>query len=110
MDTQRIMIVFGVPPEHLDTVLEAMAAAGAGIMGEYTHCSYTSDGFGRFKPSVAASPAYGQRGQINAVPEARVETFCERDKAKAVVAAIRRAHPYEEPVIYLIPLLDEEEL
>jgi len=110
MDTQRIMIVFGVPPEHLDAVLEAMAAAGAGIIGEYTHCSYTSDGFGRFKPSAVANPAYGQRGQINVEPEVRVETFCERDKAKAVVAAIRQAHPYEEPVIYLIPLLNEAEL
>lgn len=91
---KRLMIIVGVPTEHLDTVLNAMAEAGAG----------------RFLPSAAAHPAYGQRGEINQVLEARIETFCDHDKAKAVVMAIRKAHPYEEPVIYLLPLLDEEEL
>ncbi len=104
------MVVFGAPPEHLDAVLEAMASAGAGVIGEYTHCSFASDGIGRFLPGAAANPAYGQRGQINQEREVRVETFCNRDMAKAVVTAIRRAHPYEEPVIYLIPLLDEMDL
>jgi hypothetical protein len=104
------MIVFGVPTEHLEAVLEAMAAAGAGVIGQYTHCSYTSEGLGRFKPGAAANPAYGARQQINTVPETRVETFCARDRAKAVITAIRQAHPYEEPVIYLIPLLDENAL
>ena len=108
--TEQVMIIVGVPPEHLDSVLEAMALAGAGIIGEYTHCSYTSEGFGRFKPSAAANPAYGERGQINKEPEVRVETFCERSKAKSVAAAIRKAHPYEEPVIYILPLLDENAL
>lgn len=110
MEAKRLMVVFGVPPEHLDAVLEAMAAAGAGIIGQYTHCSFASDGIGRFLPGAAANPAYGLRGQINQEPEVRVETFCNRDVAKAVVAAIRQAHPYEEPVIYLIPLLDETDL
>lgn len=110
MNEPRVMIIFGVPPEHLDAVLHAMANAGAGIIGEYTHCSYTSEGFGRFLPSEAANPAYGERGQVNKEPEVRVETFCERSKAKAVAAAIRAAHPYEEPVIYILPLLDESAL
>jgi hypothetical protein len=110
MSSQRLMIVFGVPTEHIDAVLKAMGEAGAGQIGEYTHCSFTHEGWGRFKPSGAANPAYGERGEINRVAETRVETFCDRDKASAVVRAIRAAHPYEEPVIYLIPLLDELEL
>lgn len=110
MTANRIMIVFGVPTEHLQTLLAAMAEAGAGVVGEYTYCSFTHEGWGRFKPSGVANPAYGERGQINKVAETRVETFCQRDKAKAVVAAIRKAHPYEEPAIYLIPLLDESAL
>ena len=110
MDSKRLMLIFGVPPEHLDAVLEAMAEAGAGVIGEYTHCSFTSEGVGRFLPSAAAHPSYGKHGEINQVVEARVETFCDRDNANAVVAAIRKAHPYEEPVIYLLPLLEEEEL
>jgi hypothetical protein len=79
------MIVFGVPTEHLDRVLDAMAEAGAGQVGEYTHCSFTHEGWGRFKPSGAANPAYGERCQVNRVAETRVETFCDRDRAKAVV-------------------------
>lgn len=110
MSRQRIMIVVGVPPEQAASVLDAISSAGGGIIGNYTHCGFTSDGEGRFKPSEAASPYVGARQTINAVRETRIETFCDRDRAKAVVSAIRRAHPYEEPVIYLIPLLSEDEL
>lgn len=104
---QRVMIVFTVPETHLEPVLDAIAAAGAGVVGEYTHCSFTSAGTGRFLPSAAANPMLGQRGALNAEPELRVETFCQRDRARAVVAALRDAHPYDEPVYYVIPLLDE---
>ena len=110
MASNRLMIVFGVPTAHLEPVLAAMAEAGAGVVGEYTHCSFTHEGWGRFKPSPAANPAVGEHGVVNQVAETRVETFCQRDQARAVVAAIRAAHPYEEPAMYLIPLLDESEL
>lgn len=106
----QIMIVVGVPIAYLQLVLDAMASAGAGVLGEYTHCSFANEGLGRFMPSAAANPALGQREQINTEAEVRVETFCTRAKAKAIVQAIRAAHPYEEPVIYLIPLLSESEL
>jgi hypothetical protein len=69
-----------------------------------------NDGVGRFRPNEAAHPHLGERGEINAVEEVRIETFCERAVAKQVVAAIRDAHPYEEPVYYLIPLLSEDDL
>jgi hypothetical protein len=104
------MIVVAAPAEAVERVLDAISSAGGGIIGEYTHCAYTNPGTGRFKPSAAANPHVGQRGEINAVDEVRIETFCDRSVAKAVVAAIRAAHPYEEPVIYLIPLLSEDEL
>ncbi len=106
----ELQIVYGVPESGLHACLEAMATAGAGVVGEYTHCSYTSHGLGHFRPSDAANPATGERGQINDEPEVRVETFCTRAVAKAVVEAIRDAHPYEEVVIYVIPLLDIDEL
>jgi hypothetical protein len=105
--TPRIQIIIGVPQTHLYVVLDAMAEAGAGALGEYTHCSYFSPGVGRFKPSAAANPVLGDRETVNEVPEVRVETICDRDKVKAVIAAIRRAHPYEEPMLYLLPLLSE---
>ncbi len=106
----KVMIVVGVPPENVADVLSAISAAGGGIIGDYTHCAYTNAGEGRFKPSADANPHVGAKESINSVPETRIETFCTRDKAKAVAQAIRQAHPYEEPVIYLIPLLDEAEL
>jgi hypothetical protein len=108
--TTKVYIVTTVPDDGLDAVLEAIASAGGGEIGEYTHCSYASSGTGRFKPSSASNPHIGEKGEINRVEEWRVETFCPRDRAKAVVQAIRAAHPYEEPVIYIVPLLDEADL
>ena len=107
---RKVMIVVGAPPENVDAVLNAIAEAGGGVLGDYTHCAYISRGQGHFKPDESANPHVGDRGQINAVDEMRIETFCDRDRAKAVVAGIRAVHPYEEPVIYLIPLLDESDL
>lgn len=108
--SDRIMIVVGVPTAHVEPLLDAIAAAGGGVLGNYTHCAFTQPGEGRFKPDEDANPHTGARGQVNRVAETRIETFCERDRARAVVQAIRAAHPYEEPVIYLIPLLSEDGL
>ncbi len=110
MNTPRVQIVVTVPALHLNDVLEAMAAAGAGIVGEYTHCSYRNIGTGRFKPSASANPAMGENESINEVEEYRIETVCDRSSVRAVCKAIRAAHPYEEPLIYLFPLLDEDDL
>lgn len=106
----RVLVITTVPESHVEALLEAIAGAGGGVIGEYTHCAFTSPGTGRFKPSAAASPHVGAKGVINAEPEVRVETFCARADAKAVIAALRAAHPYEEPVIYVLPLLDESDL
>ena len=110
MDFKRVYIATTVPEVNLNAVLEAIASAGGGVVGHYTHCAFTNAGVGRFKPDSGASPHLGAKEQINTVDEWRVETFCDRGVAKAVAAAIRQAHPYEEPVIYLLPLLDEDDL
>lgn len=110
MDFTRVYVATTVPEENLHDVLEAIASAGGGVVGHYTHCAFTNAGVGRFKPDSAARPHLGAKEQINAEDEWRIETFCDRVVAKAVAAAIRQAHPYEEPVIYLLPLLDEEDL
>jgi len=104
------MLVVAAPPNTVDRLLDAISSAGGGIIGDYTHCAFTSPGTGRFRPSAGANPHIGAKAQINAVEEVRIETFCDRTVAKAVTAAIRAAHPYEEPVIYIIPLLSEENL
>lgn len=106
----RVMIVVTLPPDVTDVVLSAIAAAGGGQVGHYTHCAFTTEGQGRFKPSDDASPHSGIVGAINSESEVRIETFCLRASALAVVQAIRAAHPYEEPVIYIVPVLDEADL
>ena len=110
MTETSILIITTAPEAAVEAVLDAIASAGGGVIGAYTHCAFTNAGVGRFKPSAEANPHVGTKEEINAVDEVRIETFCERSRAKAVVAAIRAAHPYEEPVIYLVPLLPEEDL
>lgn len=109
-NVERVYIVTTVTEDGIETILDAIASAGGGEIGEYTHCAYTNAGLGRFKPSASANPTVGDKNELNAVDEWRIETFCERAKARAVVAAIREAHPYEEPVIYIVPLLNEADL
>lgn len=108
--SNRVMLITTVPPLHLDAVLQALGDAGAGTIGHYTHCAFTSIGTGRFRPDAAATPAVGEKQVLNTVDEVRIETWCDQEKVAQVCAALRTAHPYEEPVIYLIPLLDEGEI
>lgn len=108
VETDQILLIVTVPETHLHAVLEAIGEAGAGQIGNYTHCAFYSHGTGRFKPNEAANPTLGEKSQINEVEEYRIETFCSREKLKAVVAALRSAHPYEEPMIYILPLLGED--
>jgi hypothetical protein len=110
MSDQKVMIVVGAPHAYIDQILDAIASAGGSILGDYTHCAFTNTGQGQFKPGASARPHIGEKEQINRVDETRIETFCDLDNARFVVQAIRAAHPYEEPVIYLVPLLAEDEL
>ena len=90
-------IVAMVPVAHAEALVDALAAAGAGAMGEYTRAAFTSTGEGTFIPSAAARPAIGRAGEREVVVEARVEMIAPRSRRSAVVAALRAAHPYEEP-------------
>ena len=107
---QELMIIVGTPAEAVNQVLDAIAGAGGGIIGNYSHCAFVSSGQGQFKPSAAANPHVGDIDHVNSVDEMQIQTFCSQAVAKAVVQAIRASHPYEEPVIYLVPLLSENDL
>lgn len=76
----------------------------------YSHCSYSVDGFGRYKPLEGAHPAIGEVGKFEEVLEERIECLCDRSKAKAVIEAMRKVHPYEEVAFDIYPLIDESEL
>jgi hypothetical protein len=110
MEFSKVKIVTFVPPENADAVRDALGKAGAGQIGEYSFCSYTVNGVGRFLPSENANPHIGQSGKLETVEEERVEVVCDRAKAKQVIAAMRLAHPYEEVAFDIYPLINEEEL
>ncbi len=102
MKTYKIVVF--VPEPDGEAVRMAMGEAGAGRIGNYDYCSFTSTGTGRFRPLEGARPAIGDIGQLEDVAEERIETVCSDASLRAVLAAIRRVHPYEEPAIDLYPL------
>jgi len=100
----RKLIVF-VPREALDPVREALFAAGAGRIGQYERCSWYTEGTGTFFGREGTSPSVGAAGREQRVMELRLETVYPEELHDQVVAALRDAHPYEEPAFDVYPLL-----
>jgi hypothetical protein len=101
----RKLVVF-VPREALETVRDAVFAAGAGRIGDYERCSWYAAGTGTFRGGDKTDPSIGERGREERVAELRLETVYPEEREAEVVAALRGAHPYEEPAFDLYPLLD----
>jgi hypothetical protein len=101
----RKLVVF-VPPEALDAVREALFAAGAGRIGDYERCSWYAEGTGTFLGGESSSPIVGQPGREERVAEVRLETVYPAEREAQVVAALREAHPYEEPAFDLYVLAE----
>ena len=106
MSSARRKLVVFVPREALDTVRDALFEAGAGRIGDYERCSWYGAGTGTFLGGESALPAVGERGREERVAELRLETGYPADREAEVVAALRRAHPYEEPAFDLYELRD----
>jgi hypothetical protein len=104
---ELVKIVTFVPETHADIVRSTIGKAGGGRIGNYTYCSFSSKGVGRFKPGEDAHPTIGAVGELEAVQEERIEFVCERTLAKNVIDAIRSDHPYEEVPIDVYPLINE---
>src|SRR3954454_8236997 len=101
----RKLVVF-VPTEALDAVREALFAAGAGRIGNYERCSWSTLGTGTFRGGEGSVPSVGRAGRNERVQEARLETVYPVAREQDVVRALRAAHPYEEPSFDLYPLLE----
>ena len=99
------LVVF-VPVDAADRVRAAVTEAGAGAVGAYDSCTFTSAGEGRFRPLEGADPAIGGVGELEVVDEVRIESVYPRPLRRAVVEALRAAHPYEEPAFDLVELAD----
>ena len=97
--SQLHALVTYVPADHAEAVLAAVGDAGAGRIGNYSHCAFTAPGTGRFTPLAGSRPFIGSEGHSEQVPEMRIECVVDEDVLDAVVAALRLAHPYEEPAL-----------
>jgi hypothetical protein len=95
------LVVF-VPAERTESLIDALAAAGAGAIGQYDRCAWVTDGDGTFRPLAGSNPTLGNRGEITKVREARIEMIVPRARQSEVIAALRAAHPYEEPAFDLL--------
>lgn len=97
------LVVF-VPESHHEEVFQALGEAGAGWIGQYSHCTFNVQGVGTFKPNKEANPFIGTKGKIEKVNEIRLETVVTEDNMKQAVAAMLQAHPYEEVAYDIYPL------
>jgi hypothetical protein len=104
MNSKNVKIVVFVPETHTDAVREAMGKAGAGKIGNYSYCTFSSKGIGRFKPEQGADPHVGTVGKFEEVAEERIEILCSRENLTAVIKAIKEAHPYDEVALDVYPL------
>jgi len=99
----RKLVIF-VPEENVDTVADALAGEGAGIIGNYTRCTFRTPGTGTFLGSEATNPYLGERGRLEKVEEIRLETVVPAHAARRAAAAATAAHPYEEAALDLYPV------
>ncbi|TSC57679.1 MAG: hypothetical protein Greene041619_1014 [Candidatus Peregrinibacteria bacterium Greene0416_19] len=102
------LIVY-TPVTHADVVRKALADAGAGKIGRYDSCSFSVRGTGRFRPLEGANPAIGSVGNTEEVEEERIEVIVPSDKQslRTILQAVKKVHPYQEPAIHLLQMVDD---
>lgn len=103
-----VMLVTTVPESHADSVREAIGHAGAGKMGNYSYCSFSIKGMGRFMPNKGSNPFIGKNEVLEKVIEERIEVPCSRLVLDEVIKALKKSHPYEQPMIAVFPCYDFE--
>lgn len=99
-------IIYYVPESHLELTKSALFTAGAGRYKHYDRCCWQVLGQGQFRPLENSQPFVGESNQLTQIAEYRVELICEDDKLQQAIVALRTVHPYEEPAIDLVQLVD----
>jgi dinuclear metal center YbgI/SA1388 family protein len=103
--TGMCKLVAYTPANGVESIANAAYACGAGVVGDYSECSFRAEGEGTFFGNEATTPTIGKKGLHERVPEVRVELTCPVGRIDETLAAIRKVHPYEEPVIDVYPLI-----
>lgn len=104
-DSETVKLVFFVPEEYRHKVMKALFSGGAGAIGKYSCCSFSSAGRGTYMPSAGAEPFEGSAGKMSCVEEVRVEAVVKRSKLDHVLEVVREVHPYETMEYNIYPLL-----
>ena len=102
---EMVKFVVFVPVTHSQTVRDAMAAAGAGNIGNYSDVSFSAEGTGRFRPCDGANPFIGRLGEMEEVHEHRIESIIEKSKVNNLIKEVIKAHPYEEVAYDVYPVI-----
>ena len=110
IEVNKVKIFVTVPIENTQEVRDAVCKAGAGIIGEYSYCTTCVKSIGTFIPNNNAKPYIGENNKLEYVEEDKLEVICDIQKAKHVITELRKVHPYEEPAIDIVPLIDEDSL
>lgn len=107
IDIKRVKIFVTIPLKNVEEVRNAICEAGAGIIGEYSYCSTSIKSVGTFIPNENANPHIGERNKLEFVEEGKLEVVCDVNLVKNVISKLREVHPYEEPAIDIVPLIEE---
>ena len=108
IDVKKVKIIVMVPSENTQELRDAICTEGAGIIGNYSYCTTTTKSVGTFKPSKNANPYIGKSDVLEVVEEEKLEFICDVNNVKKVLTELRKVHPYEEPSIDIVPLIDEK--
>jgi hypothetical protein len=105
-DFPVVKIEVFIPPEFVEKLGEALSEVGAGRIGNYDHCMSSTPVTGYWRPLDGAQPYLGQIGEVESAVECKVEVNCRWERVAETIRAIRAVHPYEEPLIQVVPLLN----
>ncbi|MEH7353180.1 Nif3-like dinuclear metal center hexameric protein [Neobacillus drentensis] len=109
-DTKLKKLVVFVPASHAEEIRQVLGNAGAGFIGNYSHCSFSANGTGRFLPGDNTNPYFGKAGKLEEVDEVRIETIIPEPILKKAITAMIKAHPYEEVAYDVYPLDNKGEV
>lgn len=107
ININKVKIFVTIPTENVEDVRNAVCESGAGVIGDYSFCTSSTKSIGTFKPNDNANPYIGENNKLEFVEEEKLEFVCDIDKVKTVISKLRKVHPYEEPAIDIVPLMDE---
>lgn len=107
-DIKKVKIIVFVPEEKVSELRDAVCNAGAGALEKYSYCTSCAKVNGTYIPNENAKPYEGTQNTLEFVEEIKLEFICDVKLVKKVMKIIREIHPYEEPTIDIIPLLDEK--